>query len=153
MDGSVAPLASESRSGAMIDDLPATGDGLEDNLFDVFLPPHPYPGLRPFDKAEWPIFFGREIITSVIVERLIDKQFIALHGDSGSGKSSLIRAGVMPRLERDHVRSATTWRTTTMLPRNAPLRFLSVALAALYDGDLDANRVIEFRRILNLGTK
>ena len=31
-----------------------------DSLFDVTLPPRPYPGLRPFEQHEWPIFFGRE---------------------------------------------------------------------------------------------
>lgn len=75
-----------------------------DELFDFDLPRHPYPGLRPFEKDEWSIFFGREMISGEVVERLIEKQFVALHGDSGCGKSSLIRAGVMPRLERDHAR-------------------------------------------------
>ena len=54
------------------------------------LPSRPYPGLRPFEKDEWPIFFGREIITSDVLTRLIERQFIFIHGDSGSGKSSLI---------------------------------------------------------------
>ena len=55
----------------------------EHDIFDVELPPQPYPGLRPFEKNEWPIFFGREVNTGEVVRRLIDKQFIAVHGDSG----------------------------------------------------------------------
>ena len=82
-----------------------------EGLFEPKFPLHPYPGLRPFEKDEWPIFFGRELIVGEVIERLIDQQFIAIHGDSGCGKSSLIRAGVMPRLERDHARGGATWRT------------------------------------------
>ena len=123
------------------------------DIFDIALPPQPYPGLRPFTKDEWQIFFGREIITGEVVERLIDEQFIALHGDSGCGKSSLIRAGVMPRLERDHARGGATWRTSSMLPRNAPLRNFAIALAQLDAVPADAARVTAIRRTLNLGTK
>jgi WD40 repeat protein len=130
-----------------------TATDAHDDAFEVALPPQPYPGLRPFVKEEWPIFFGREIITVEVIERLIDKQFLALHGDSGCGKSSLIRAGVMPRLERDHARGGTTWRTSSMLPRNAPLRNLATALAALDPPTADSARVTELRRTLNLGTK
>lgn len=122
-----------------------------EDIFAVALPPQPYPGLRPFEKSEWPIFFGREVIINEVIERLIAKQFLALHGDSGCGKSSLIRAGVMPRLERDHARGGATWRTTSMLPRNAPLRNLAEALARLETGASDPECVTHLRRILNYG--
>lgn len=124
-----------------------------EDIFDIRLPSQPFPGLRPFEKAEWPIFFGREIIVGEVVDQLIEKKFLVLHGDSGSGKSSLVRAGVMPRLERDHARGGATWRTASMLPRNAPLRNLAVALASLVSTPPDPGLVIELRRILNLGTK
>src|SRR6266436_8820661 len=124
-----------------------------EGIFDIELPTQPYPGLRSFEKHEWPIFFGREIVTGEIVDRLIDKQFLALHGDSGCGKSSLVRAGVLPRLERDHARGGSTWRTVSMLPRNAPLRNFAGALAILDEASLDPNHAIELRRILNLGSK
>lgn len=67
-----------------------------DALFRVDLPPRPYPGLRPFEKDEWPIFFGRERMADAIVAQLIDKRLLVVHGDSGCGKSSLIRAAVLP---------------------------------------------------------
>lgn len=122
-------------------------------IFDVALPAQPYPGLRPFEKDEWPIFFGREVTTGDVVWRLIDKQFLALHGDSGCGKSSLVRAGVMPRLERDHARGGASWRTTSLLPRNAPLRNLATALAALEGTPPNPDRIMELRRVLNLGSQ
>jgi hypothetical protein len=70
--------------------------GVPHDLFEIELPAQPYPGLRPFEKSEWPIFFGRETITGEVIERLIGKQFLALHGDSGCGKSSLIHCPDFP---------------------------------------------------------
>lgn len=119
--------------------------------FEVVLPPGPYPGLRPFEQSEWPIFFGREQMTDEVIERVIARQLVVLHGDSGCGKSSLIRAGVLARLEQEHARGGLTWRTSTMRPANAPLQSLSESLAALDGRKNDATRVIEIRRVLNFG--
>ena len=41
-----------------------------DIAFEVELPPAPYPGMRPFEKQEWPIFFGREELTDEVIRRL-----------------------------------------------------------------------------------
>src|SRR5262249_12926744 len=98
-------------------------------MFDIVMPDCPYPGLRAFEKNEWVIYFGREKATEKVVSKLLDAQFVALHGDSGCGKSSLVRAGVLPRLERECARGGATWRTTIMLPRAAPLWNLATALA------------------------
>ena len=108
-----------------------------DAVFEVELPPAPYPGLRPFEKHEWPIFFGRETMTDEVIRRLIRQHLVVVHGDSGCGKSSLIRAGVLAQLEQEHARSGVRWRTCAMLPREAPLRNLAKALAEL---DADRNR-------------
>ena len=118
---------------------------------DVDLPPSPYPGLRPFEKQEWPIFFGREAITDDIIGRLITSHVVALHGSSGSGKSSLIRAGVLPRLEQEHASSGLTWRTCAMMPGNDPLGHLAAALAELHPSGPGTETVLAMRRILNRG--
>src|SRR5262249_13118755 len=75
------------------------------------------------------------------------------HGDSGCGKSSLVRAGVMPRLEGDRAHSGATWRTASMLPRRMPLENLANALAALECGAPDPSRATQLRRMLYLGAK
>lgn len=62
------------------------------------LPSLPYPGLRPFFDFEAALLFGRERQTREIIDRLRDTQFVAVLGGSGSGKSSLIKAGVVPEL-------------------------------------------------------
>lgn len=120
-----------------------------DEVFEVRLPRRPYPGLRPFEKDEWPIFFGRERMADAVVAQLIEKRLLVVHGDSGCGKSSLVRAAVLPRLEQESARSGLTWRTCTMMPGEAPLWNLALALAALNGGD-DAH-ALEIRRALNFG--
>jgi AAA ATPase domain len=122
-----------------------------DAAFEVELPPAPYPGLRPFEKNEWPIFFGRETITDGVIRRLIRQHLVVVHGDSGCGKSSLIRAGVLAQLEQEHARSGVRWRTCAMLPREAPLRNLAEALAKLNADAPDRARIRQIRRSLNLG--
>ncbi len=120
--------------------------------FRVTLPPWPYPGLRPFETHEWPIFFGRESMADEVVSRLIERQVVVVHGDSGCGKSSLIRAGVQPRLEQEHARGGVRWQTSRAQPREAPLRRLAASLAPLDgDGAADEDHVTELRRLLNHG--
>jgi WD40 repeat protein len=66
----------------------------------------PYPGLRPFLDTESSIFFGRYSQSSEIIERLSATHFVAILGGSGSGKSSLIRAGVIPELRGYGIQAA-----------------------------------------------
>ena len=54
----------------------------------------PYPGLRPFESYEADVFFGREDHTDRLLEILQRERFLAVIGPSGSGKSSLVRAGL-----------------------------------------------------------
>ncbi len=62
------------------------------------LPREPYPGLRPFLDFEAALLFGRERQVREVIERLAETQFVAVLGGSGSGKSSLIHAGLVPEL-------------------------------------------------------
>lgn len=124
-----------------------------DAAFTVVLPARPYPGLRPYDEAEWPIFFGRERMVDAVVSRLVASHFVVVHGDSGSGKSSLIRAGVLPRLSQEQARGGARWRTCIALPRGGPLRNIATALARLDGRGDDAEQVLALRRALNLGRR
>ncbi|HEX6016277.1 MAG TPA: hypothetical protein VFY87_31630 [Geminicoccaceae bacterium] len=96
------------------------------------LPPLPYPGLRPFEHAEWPIFFGRERMVDEVVKRLADSRLVFVHGASGCGKSSLIRAGVRARLENEHARFGVRWRVAVMRPGSSPLWHLAEELARAF---------------------
>lgn len=65
---------------------------------DAPLPPSecPYPGLLPFQRDDRELFFGREDVADELLGRLRDRGFVAVVGSSGSGKSSVLRAGVLP---------------------------------------------------------
>jgi AAA15 family ATPase/GTPase len=58
---------------------------------------NPFPGLRPFTPEESEFFFGREDESSEIAGKLIRNRFVAVTGASGSGKSSLILCGLLPK--------------------------------------------------------
>ena len=85
-----------------------------------------------------------------VVSRLVAKQLVAVHGNSGCGKSSLIAAGVMPFLEHDQARAGGRWWTTIMRPEDRPLANLAEALAGP-KGKTDPRRVLDIRRLLNRG--
>lgn len=71
----------------------------------------PYPGLRAFRTDEAPIFFGRDRETDELVEKLSDprNRLIVVVGASGSGKSSLVAAGLLPRLQRNAIPGSEDW--------------------------------------------
>jgi energy-coupling factor transporter ATP-binding protein EcfA2 len=91
----------------------------------------PFPGLRSFLTSESHFFFGRENHTDALLRRLARGRFLAVVGASGGGKSSLVRAGLLPALYRGYLTASTTrWRIAVMRPGGAPLAALSHALAA-----------------------
>ncbi|MCW5635084.1 MAG: hypothetical protein KIT17_17245, partial [Rubrivivax sp.] len=81
------------------------------------LPREPYPGLRPFLDFEAALLFGRQRQVREIIERLAATQFVAVLGGSGSGKSSLIHAGVTPELRSYGIPGAgDLWLTMVCTP-------------------------------------
>jgi formylglycine-generating enzyme required for sulfatase activity len=111
------------------------------DLLAATRPKYPYPGLRPFEAEEWSIFFGRERMIDEVIERLAAHRLVMVHGSSGSGKSSLIRAGVLPKLARQHLRAGTRWRTCSIRPSGGPLWNLAKELARLEGNGEDLQRV------------
>jgi energy-coupling factor transporter ATP-binding protein EcfA2 len=107
----------------------------------VALPERPYPGLRPFDRAEWSIFFGREQMIDDVIARLAESRLVLIHGLSGSGKSSLVRAGVLPKLALQYRRHDSPWRTCEMRPSGGPIWNLSTAFAELEGLGNDLERI------------
>ncbi len=107
-------------------------------------PTQPYPGLRPFESHEWSIFFGRERMVDDVIDRLARDRLVVVHGASGSGKSSLIRAGVLPKLARQHLRHSAPWLTCAIRPSGGPLWNLATEIAKLErrGDDLDRTQAI-----------
>jgi len=91
---------------------------------------NPFPGLRPFETDEYRLFFGREGQADELISRLSRARFLAVVGTSGSGKSSLIRAGLMPSLRGGMMKGAGSgWRIAVMRPGGNPIGNLAAELA------------------------
>jgi energy-coupling factor transporter ATP-binding protein EcfA2 len=91
---------------------------------------NPFPGLRPFEPNESHLFFGRDGQRQELINRLWESRFLAVIGTSGSGKSSLVRAGLLPTLQSGLMPGAgSAWRFAIMRPGNNPIRELARALA------------------------
>jgi len=94
------------------------------------LPDEPYPGLRPFEEGDAVLFFGRTAQIDALADRLETGRFVAVIGASGSGKSSLVRAGLVPALRRSLLWEAgPAWQTTVFVPGVTPLANLAAELA------------------------
>jgi WD40 repeat protein/serine/threonine protein kinase len=135
------------------DDVFADGDSSISLVLPA--PSNPYKGLRPFETADARDFFGREKLIQDLLTRLVPKnspgrnsasrsqplgqslsaktthRFLAIVGPSGSGKSSLVRAGLIPALARGEVPGSERWFTVQMTPGARPLDQLEVALVRI----------------------
>jgi tetratricopeptide (TPR) repeat protein len=86
----------------------------------------PYPGLRSFRRSEAELFFGRDGCVNVMVDRLAATRFLAVLGSSGTGKSSLVNAGLLDGLELGLMAQAgSCWRIVDFRLQDAPLRNLA----------------------------
>lgn len=91
---------------------------------------NPYRGLQSFDEQHKDLFFGRASDISAVIDRLRSEPIVILAGNSGVGKSSLIRAGVLPQITAGVL---GPMRVVTIVPGRRPLASLSSALANTLD--------------------
>ncbi|UCC61798.1 MAG: protein kinase, partial [Anaerolineae bacterium] len=101
---------------------------------------NPYKGLRAFEEADAADFFGREVLTEQLLARLGEdgtlrlgsgqewSRFLAVVGPSGSGKSSAVKAGLLPALRRGALPGSEEWFIVEMLPGAHPLDELEIGL-------------------------
>src|ERR1041384_2849325 len=93
-------------------------------------PANPFVGLRPFESTESLLFFGRREQTIELLKQLHRTHFLAVVGSSGCGKSSLIRAGLIPKLKAGFVTERRVrWSVAIMKPGDAPLQNLARAIS------------------------
>ena len=88
----------------------------------------PYRGLAAFQEEDTPYFFGREAVTHQLVNAVKQKPLIAVVGASGSGKSSVVFAGLIPQLKRDKNRD---WQIISFRPGNNPFESLAIAFGSI----------------------
>ena len=107
----------------------------------------PYRGLNAFDERDAAFFFGRDAATTAVLDRMSQRLdgsgLLVVSGVSGAGKSSLLRAGVLPRLRSEGlpaVPAAAAWPCLVFTPGPAPLDELAVRVASLARADAAAVR-------------
>ncbi len=83
----------------------------------------PFRGLLPFREEDAEFFFGRKAYTDKLVGLVRMHSLVGVVGASGSGKSSVVRAGLVPRLR--HADDGTVWDILTMIPKDNPLHSLA----------------------------
>jgi len=89
---------------------------------------NPYRGLFAFREKDAPYFFGRETFTSLLAEKVRTESLVALSGPSGSGKSSVVYAGLIP-----HLRSEGGWRIVGCRPGSEPFQSLAITILPLVE--------------------
>ncbi|HEX7691019.1 MAG TPA: AAA family ATPase, partial [Sediminibacterium sp.] len=92
---------------------------------------NPFPGLRAFEEDEDVLFFGREKQVDELLTKLRTTRFLAVIGSSGSGKSSLVKSGLIPALHSGFMSGAgSLWRICSFRPGNDPVGNMARALAS-----------------------
>ena len=102
--------------------------------------PGPYLGLVPFEERDAQLFYGRDELADRLVRRLAERLggagILLVAGESGSGKSSLLRAGLLPRLAAGALGPGSErWPRRVIRPTASPLRELAMHLAEMAGAD------------------
>lgn len=111
----------------------------------------PYKGLQYFDEADAELFFGRDLLTDRLVARLHQERFLAVIGASGSGKSSLVRAGLVPAIKCgsvlvDSSSQLNNWKSgcvQVITPTEQPLESLASTLVRISGTSISTARFRE----------
>lgn len=105
------------------------GEAIDPGAYRLPDEPAPYRGLLPFEAEHTRFFFGRDADTQRLIEKVNRQPFVAVVGASGCGKSSLVRAGLLPALAQDALRGSHVWQILAFTPGSQPLRSLANQLA------------------------
>lgn len=109
-------------------------------------PTHPYRPLTPFTQADSQLFYGREWEIETLLTAVYTQPLIALIGESGSGKTSLIQAGLLPHLQPQQ------WLLLDVALNKRPFHALAQAILALIDSATTANDVDHLATALQTNT-
>jgi len=108
---------------------------------------NPFVGLRPFESDESLLFFGRQQQTLELLQRLHENHFVAVVGSSGSGKSSLIRAGLIPALKAGYlVDDRDRWMIAGFKPGQSPLNNFAAAILDQLNAPNTGSQLATFMR-------
>jgi TIR domain len=106
----------------------------------------PYRGLHPFREEDATFFCGREAFTEKLAEAVERTSLVAVVGASGSGKSSAVRAGLIPRLRQ--TKAGGVWEVATLVPTDRPLHSLAAALLPILEPEMTrVDRLAEINKL------
>lgn len=131
---------------------PSQPESIPDNSSSPELPPEqkviqPYLGLSAFREQDAALFFGRDSFVQDVHEKTLKHPLVAVVGPSGSGKSSVVQAGLLPRLRES---KKPLWAAAIFTPGDAPFRKLAEALVRIEEPHADR---LKQRRIANQRAK
>ena len=116
---------------------------------------NPFIGLRPFKEADDYLFFGRDGLITDLLKRMVRSRFIAVLGSSGVGKSSLVKAGLIPKLLGGGLdEDPRGWKVLTLRPGKDPIYYLAESLIQNFPEEFDevgeegeaASKLVKFLR-------
>jgi len=120
--------------GDPIENIPREGYKFNPGFFRYKDPPCPWRGFRFYDEANEDFFCGREDDVHKIINKLqINPFFLTLIGPSGIGKTSIVRAGLIPKLKKEEISS--TWKFISLRPTHQPLFELARKIASIKHPD------------------
>ncbi|MBX3331145.1 MAG: SUMF1/EgtB/PvdO family nonheme iron enzyme [Nitrospira sp.] len=112
----------------------------------------PYRGLLYFREEDAPFFFGRTAAIRNLHEAIRQHRFIAVVGASGSGKSSVVRAGLVPQLRQE---KETIWEVATLFPGDEPLKALARSVSPLLEPETmdETDRLLKINKLADAFAK
>lgn len=121
------------------------GPDAQDTVRETLATICPYRGLLYFREEDAPFFFGRAEAITQLVHAVEQHSLVAVVGASGSGKSSVVRAGLVPILRKNRER---VWEVATIVPTDGPIHALAAALHPLLEPDMsETDRLIETNKL------
>lgn len=103
---------------------------------------NPFVGCRAFTEIESPLFFGRDDTVRAALQRLRQTSFLTIVGTSGSGKSSLVQAGLIPQLRAGAIDGSAEWTILPMVADAHPIEALAGSLYPLLDKVMSFNLLV-----------
>jgi formylglycine-generating enzyme required for sulfatase activity len=121
------------------------GPGAQETVRETLATICPYRGLLYFREEDAPFFFGRGEAITQLVQAVQHHSLVAVVGASGSGKSSVVRAGLVPVLRKSHEQ---VWEVATIVPTDRPVHALAAVLMPLLEPDMsETDRLIETNKL------
>ncbi len=121
------------------------GPDAQDTVRNTVATMCPYRGLLYFREEDAPFFFGREVAITQLASAVQQHSLVAVVGASGSGKSSVVRAGLVPELRKSRER---VWEVVTMVPTDRPVHALAAVLMPFLEPDMtETDRLIEINKL------